>query len=224
MGANPMVLCLLIGLASLMLTLFNYNHALHRVPIWWDLQANPWIYGPRWLGMLFLPFLTVLVPCALYKTVSNDDLDSHGYESKNSVLNIVILTALYLFTIQMYVIVPADIEPKHIFPARSFVANTALWLLLYFGHNIKDLESNMVVGIINPWTTDNTWEKLHSRASLVFEISGVLLFIAAFVVPIGWPLLVTLLVLWLGPWLVSYGLAYSYESSSSIDEPLLNNN
>jgi hypothetical protein len=57
-------------------------------------------------------------------------------------------------------------------------------------------------------------------AGLVFEISGVILFILAFLVPVGWPLLVALLVLWLGPWLVSYSLAYSYASSSG-SEPLI---
>lgn len=57
-------------------------------------------------------------------------------------------------------------------------------------------------------------------AGLVFEVSGVILFILAFLVPVGWPMLVVLLVLWLGPWLVSYCLAYSYASSSG-SEPLI---
>lgn len=54
---------------------------------------------------------------------------------------------------------------------------------------------------------------------LFFEIAGVLLFIASFVVPIGWPMLATLLVLWLGPWIISFAFAYSKSASTS--EPLL---
>ena len=56
------------------------------------------------------------------------------------------------------------------------------------------------------------------ETGLIFEISGVLLFLASFVMPIGIPMLVTLLVFWLGPWVISLAFAYSKAPS---DEPLL---
>jgi uncharacterized membrane protein len=133
----------------------------------------------------------------------------------------VVLPAIFLFIIQTFVLLPAAVEKSHLFPARTFVASVALWLLIWFGHNIKHVEPNLVVGIVNPWTTNAAWDSLHSKAGLVFEVSGVLLFILAFVLPIGWPLTVALVVFWLGPWIVAYALAYSTASSSSEQEPLV---
>lgn len=92
----------------------------------------------------------------------------------------------------------------------------------------QHVEPNCVIGIINPWTSNASWDNLHSQAGihyfqqilliyanyvnmkvlynivvvcavLVFEVCGVILFILAFLVPVGWPMLVALLVLWLGP-------------------------
>lgn len=221
MGSSPVVLAILLFFASFAITLYGaHNAPWHHLPVWWDLYANPWIYGPRWVALLFVPLLTLLVPFALHQAaIRNNNLEDHGAASNQSIFNIVVLPALYLFTIQTYVILPAEIDPKHKFPARIFASNTALWLLIWFGHNLKHLEPNNVIGIISPWTTNATWDIVHSRAGLIFEISGILLFLAAFVVPIGWPMLVTLLVLWLGPWVISFAFAY-YKAPSS-DEPLL---
>jgi len=214
------MLVALLTAASLIITIFNYHEAPKSVPIWWDLHANPWIYAPRWFGIFFVPVLTLVIPYAIYQGIVSNNLDSHGSESKHSVANIIVLPALLLFIVQTFVIIPADTNPAHTFPARTFVANIALWLLIWFGHNIKHVEPNCVIGIINPWTSNSSWDDLHSQAGLVFEVCGVILFILAFLVPVGWPMLVALLVLWLGPWLVSYCLAYSYASSSG-SEPLI---
>jgi len=184
------------------------------------LHGNPWIYGPRWLALLVVPVLTLLVPIILnWATIRNNILRDHGAASNQSVFNIVVLPALYLFIIQTYVILPAESDSKHKFPARIFVSNTALWVLIWFGHNLKHLEPNNVIGVISPWTTNASWDIVHLRAGLIFEISGVLLFIASFVVPLGWPMLITLLFFWLGPWVISFGFAYS--KSASTREPLL---
>lgn len=146
----------------------------------------------------------------------------YSHESKHSIFQIITLPAIFLFIVQTFVLLPAATTKPHFFPARTFVANVALWLLIWLGHNLKNVEPNMICGIVNPWTTNSSWDGLHKQAGLIFEISGVLLFILAFLVPIGWPLTVTLVVLWLGPWIVSYILAYTSASSSSEHESLLN--
>lgn len=190
------------------------------IQIWVTLTGNPWIYGPRWVALLSVPVLTLLVPLFYnMAALRNYNLLHHGAASKQSVFNIIVLPALFLFTIQAYVILPAETDPSHKFPARIFVSNTAIWVLVWFGHNLKYVEQNNVVGIISPWTTDANWDALHSQAGLIFELCGTLLFILSFVVPIGWPMLVTLLVLWLGPWVISFILAYSKSNYTS--EPLL---
>lgn len=82
--------------------------------------------------------------CALYiRFALSTDNDSFVYSaaSNQSIFNIVVLPALYLFTIQTYVILPAESDAKHKFPARIFVANTALWVLIWFGHNLKVKQS-----------------------------------------------------------------------------------
>uniref|UniRef100_A0A7I4BR78 DUF1648 domain-containing protein n=1 Tax=Physcomitrium patens TaxID=3218 RepID=A0A7I4BR78_PHYPA len=221
MGSSPVVLAVLLFLGSLAITLYNAHSApWHHLPIWWDLFGNPWIYGPRWVALLSVPVLTLLVPLFYnMAALRNYNLLHHGAASKQSVFNIIVLPALFLFTIQAYVILPAETDPSHKFPARIFVSNTAIWVLVWFGHNLKYVEQNNVVGIISPWTTDANWDALHSQAGLIFELCGTLLFILSFVVPIGWPMLVTLLVLWLGPWVISFILAYSKSNYTS--EPLL---
>jgi len=220
-GSNPVVLLGLLTAASLVITIFKWHDAPHKVPIWWDLHAHPWLWAPRWLGLLLLPVLTFLVPYALYQAVVNSDLESHGHESKHSIFHIITLPAIFLFIIQTFVLLPAAVGPLHNFPARTFVANVALWLLIWFGHNLKHVEPNYVIGIVNPWTSTAAWDKLHDQAGLIFEVAGVLLFILAFLVPIGWPLLVVLLVLWFGPYIASYILAYTTASSSAEREPLV---
>jgi hypothetical protein len=43
------------------------------------LAANPWIYGPRWVALLFVPLLTLLVPFALHQAaIRNNNLEDHG--------------------------------------------------------------------------------------------------------------------------------------------------
>lgn len=149
------------------------------------------------------------------------DFFSCRHESKHSIFHIITLPAIFLFITQTFVLLPAATHTLHNFPARTFVANVALWLLIWFGHNIKHVEPNMVIGIVNPWTTNAAWDGLHKQAGLIFEVSGVLLFVLAFILPIGWPLTLALVVLWLGPWIVSYILAYTAASDSSEQEPLV---
>jgi uncharacterized membrane protein len=221
-GSNPVVLVGLLTAVSLVITIFKWHDAPQKIPIWWDLHAHPWLWVPRWFGMFFLPVLTFLVPYALYMSVVNN-IESHGHESKHSIFHLVTLPAIFLFITQTFVMLPAAVNDLHTFPARTFVANIALWLLIWFGHNIKHVEPNMVVGIINPWTTNSSWDNLHSQAGTVFEVCGVILFILAFFLPVGWPLTLGLIFLWLGPWLVSYGLAYtSAEATENADRsPLI---
>jgi hypothetical protein len=61
-------------------------------------------------------------------------------------------------------------------------------------------------------------------AGKILEASAVILLIGAWFVPVGWPLLVVLLVFFFGPFVVIWGLSYGYTTSSSgADQPLLNN-
>ncbi len=54
-------------------------------------------------------------------------------ESKYMLSQIILLPALFLFTVQSFTIVPAAMSETHDLGARLFVATVAVWLLFWFG-------------------------------------------------------------------------------------------
>jgi uncharacterized membrane protein len=223
--AHPVALAGVLALLSVILAIHNWHKTSERVPLWWDLQAHPWLFVPRWFGLLFLPVLTFLIPYLVYLvSLQDNNVQSAGEESKRSVDRLILFPAFFIFTVQNFVILPAAESKTHNFDANFFVAVVALWLL-WLGHVVQSLEPNSLFGLITPWTSDSSnYTYTQQIGGKILEVSAVILLIAAWFVPIGWPLLVVLLVFFLGPFVVIWGLSYGYTTSSSgADQPLLNN-
>ncbi|CAK9861421.1 unnamed protein product [Sphagnum jensenii] len=211
---------------SVSLAAIDWHKTPAHVPLWWNLHAHPLLWVPRWLGLLLLPVLTLLVPCSLYLILSlwDGSIKNHGEESKYMLSQIILLPALFLFTVQSFTIVPAAMSETHDLGARLFVATVAVWLLFWFGKIILKLEPNILLRLIAPWETTNSsyWSNVYFIASRIFSMAGESLFLCAWLVPIGWPLLLVFLVCLLGPFVAMWGVSYAYSQHSGPDQPLVN--
>jgi uncharacterized membrane protein len=144
--------------------------------------------------------------------------------SKRAADHVILFPALLLCTFQNIIILPLAKSETHDVDANLFVLMVALWLI-WLGHSFQFLEPNSVFGFITPWTSDDSnFTYTQKIGGKILVVSAVILLIAAWFVPVGWPLLVVLLVFFFGPFVVSWGLSYGYTTSSSgADQPLLNN-
>ncbi|KAH8956541.1 hypothetical protein BDL97_07G044000 [Sphagnum fallax] len=222
---HPVALAGVLALLSCIFAIHNWHKTPDRLPLWWDLQAHPLLYGPRWFGLLFLPVFFVLISYLLYLVSLQDSrLQSAGELSKRSADHLILFPALFLCTVQNIIILPGAKSGTDDFDANLFVLMAALWLL-WFGHIVQFLEPNSVFGFITPWTSDDSnFTYTRQIGGKIVAVSAVILLIAAWFVPVGWPLLVVLLVFFFGPFVVIWGLSYGYTTSSSgADQPLLNN-
>lgn len=138
------VLTLLVPLFYNMAALRNYNLLHHGLVILlpftqfsddWNAFILALWYATIFLFFFFLFHFVYALQLLYHLTVVL--LAMGRAASKQSVFNIIVLPALFLFTIQAYVILPAETDPSHKFPARIFVSNTAIWVLVWFGHNLK---------------------------------------------------------------------------------------
>jgi uncharacterized membrane protein len=219
---SPLILISLLTVWSGVITALNWHKTPEKVPVWWDLQAHPLLWAPKWFGLLVLPVLTLLVPYVVYQVSVNDRrLQGHGGQSKHAVAHIIELPAWFFFFVQAFILLPAVTSVDNDFGARLFAATVAVWLLFYYGLIVRSVEPNNYIGLGMPWTTtDVVWVRTQYQGGNILMVSGILLLILSWVVPLGLYLLSCLLIFWFGPFLAIFLLAYYY-SLKPTSEPLL---
>ncbi|KAH9556854.1 hypothetical protein CY35_07G053000 [Sphagnum magellanicum] len=134
---HPVALAGILALLSGIFAIHNWHKTPDRVPLWWDLQAHPLLYGPRWFGLLFLPELTFLISYLLYLVSLQDSrFQSAGELSKRSAYHLILFPAFFLCTVQNIIILPVAKSETHDFDANLFVLMVAPWLI-WFGHIVE---------------------------------------------------------------------------------------
>lgn len=90
-----------------------------------------------------------------------------------------------------------------------FMVLAALQILL--GNFMPAMKPNYFMGIRTPWTLENeeVWKKTHKLAGILMVISGVVLMLLLFIIPIKW-LTYCLLACTLFPVVFAYGYSYWY--------------
>ncbi|KAL3685670.1 hypothetical protein R1sor_003692 [Riccia sorocarpa] len=222
MEFHPEAFSFTLVLCSTFHSAFSWHNVPNPVPVWWNIDAHPIYYLPRWFGftLLFLlfPFLMMVITSILHVFANH----LSGY----AVGNLIGLPALFLFghsvmLLDAFVSQSGDISPRYL------VANIAFTLMIWAGFYLPHISPNPFIGILTPWTvrSEHSWTKTHKHAAWILEINGLALLICAFYVPTGVPLLLVTLVLWLGSYL--YLVIYSFivyesgETSWEITEPFV---
>ncbi|KAL3685695.1 hypothetical protein R1sor_003717 [Riccia sorocarpa] len=228
MGAHPVAFPFVLAVVSAFYGLFKWHDAPNPVPVWWNINAHPIYYLPKWFGFTLLPVLMVVIPYILHIFAYYDlRIKKFSGEHKHAVAHLISLPALFLFVLQNFILLDAFVSQSGDISPRFLVANVALWLLIWPGFIFPHVLPNSTIGILTPWTvrSEQSWTKTHRHAAWILEIIGLALLISAFFVPTGVPLLVVTLVLWLGPhlYLVIYSLiVYERgETSREITEPFV---
>ncbi|KAL2652417.1 hypothetical protein R1flu_020545 [Riccia fluitans] len=210
MAAHPVAFAFLLAVVSVFHGFFKWHDAPDPVPVWWKIDGLPAYYLPRWFGFLLLPVLTVVIPYILHVFAYYDrNIKDLSGEPKHAVAHLISLPALFLFVVHNFVILDAFVSQTGAISPRFLVATVALWLMIWAGYNFQYIPQNYSVGILTPWTlrSQQSWTKTHEHSAWILVIFGLALLICAFFVPIGVPLLVVTLVLWLGSYL--YLVIYS---------------
>ncbi|KAJ7528731.1 hypothetical protein O6H91_15G016300 [Diphasiastrum complanatum] len=214
--AQTIALSALLAITSIIIAAFKWSSAPKEVPFWWDVHSHPLWWVPKWVGLFLLPILQFIIPYIIHVFAERDsDLGRQGGESKHAASHIVALPALFLFFVQNFVILESATSVTHDFHPHLFAASVALWLLLWFGYNVRKLEYNSTIGILTPWTLSSaaTWDATHYHAGWAFIVDGIILLIFSLAVPKGLVLYIGLLIFWLGSYI--YVFAYSYFISGS---------
>ncbi|KAL3677430.1 hypothetical protein R1sor_027378 [Riccia sorocarpa] len=228
MGAHPVAFALVLALVSAFNGFFKWHDAPNPVPAWWNIDAHPIYYLPKWVGFTLLPVLTVVIPYIFHLFSKFDTkLKDLSGEHKHSVAHLISLPALFFFVLYNFIVLEAFVSQNGDISPRFLVANVALFFLIWAGYNFQFVPPNYSIGILTPWTvrSERSWVKTHNHSAWVLGILGLALLIVAFTVPTGLPLLVVTLVLWLGSYLYlgifSLAVFGGSEPRGEITEPLV---
>ncbi|KAL3685663.1 hypothetical protein R1sor_003685 [Riccia sorocarpa] len=193
MGAHPVALPSALAVVSAFHGLFKWHATPNSVPAWWNIDAHPIYFVPKWFGLTLLPVLIVLIPYLVHIRAYHSNLERVRDEEKQVIAHFVSLPALFLFVLHNFILLDAFVSQSGDISPRFLVVNVALWLLIWAGYNFRE--------------TPKLRKSFQISFFWILENIGLVLLICAFFVPTGVPLLVVTLVLWLGSYL--YLVVYS---------------
>ncbi|KAL3686804.1 hypothetical protein R1sor_013113 [Riccia sorocarpa] len=223
MGAHPMALASVLAVVSAFRGLFKWHDTPNSVPAWWNIDAHPIYFVPKWFGFTLLPVLIVLIPLFVHIRAYHSNLERVRYpvswdatlsdEEKQVIAHFVSLPALFLFVLHNFILLDAFVSQSGDISPRFLVVNVALWFLIWVGYNFRHVPWCSPILLLTPGNTGSVsnvyiYDVVHKRYVWILEITGLVLLICAFFVPTGVPLLVVTLVLWLGSYL--YLVVYSW--------------
>lgn len=147
---------------------------------------------PREVGMVLIPILGIVLTLMLALVVRCDPLCEHLESSSEAAISAVVITPS-LFSPALQIIVIWAAVTGHTLGTTPLVFLFSIFLAL-LGAAFNYVEQNHVVGIRDPWTLQSAhvWEEVHSLASKMFMLAGLVGVVAVWFIPGGfWQLLFT---------------------------------
>jgi len=161
---------------------------------WWWLPERVEFWGsitmPREVGILLIPVVGIVLTLVLALFVKCDPLCENLDSSSQSAISVVVMSPS-LFSPVLQVIVLWAAFTKHSLGTTPIVFLFSIFLVI-LGLAFNYIEQNHVVGIRDPWTLANAhvWEEVHSLATKLFVLAGLVGMVAVWFIPAGyWQLL-----------------------------------
>ena len=199
------IIQLVIILASIILSIYFYQHFPARVPIHWNVAGQVDNWGSRSFGAFMLPALLVVM-YFLFGIISRIDPRKERYAEFAKVYAI-IKTAIMVVLFAVYVVASLN--------AIGYTISVAFWipfaiglLFIVLGNYFGKIRNNYFVGIRTPWTLSNeeVWNKTHRLGGKLFILGGVIMLLTGFTpVTLRLPLLILVIV-----FIAVVPIAYSY--------------
>lgn len=163
----------LVLLLTIALTILSYPQLPDTIVSHWNAAGEADGYLPKFWGLVIVPL--VMVGCTVLFAVLPriDPLRKNYDQFRNYYEGFILLFALYLFIIQLQIIVWSlgiRVSPNLTLPPLFGI------LFIYIGFFMEHVEPNWFVGIRTPWTlsSESVWRKTHQRGGLLFKLAGVI--------------------------------------------------
>jgi len=183
-----------------------YTRLPETMAVHWDLDGNPNGWMPRAVGAAFGPVMILLLGF-LMRVVPRIDPRAENYARFGEAYEVIVASVLVLMLvthgIMLAIALGYRVSVARVVPALVGV------LFVVIGNMMPLVRPNWWFGIRTPWTlsNDRVWTRTHRLAGFCMTGGGVLMIVAALVLPpsLGLPVLLTVAVAaTVGPALYSY--------------------
>lgn len=174
---TPLILSCILCISPSILSIFIYNKLPESLPIHFNLNGEPDLYGNKF----FVCFIMPLIFCffnILINIILNNDPNKKNQNA--NLLNIIkfIIPVLCLFSVLLSIFksLGFNIKIELIFPVIISV------IFILIGNYLPKCKQNYTIGIRLPWTLNNknNWIKTHRFSGFLWVLSGILLLIITF--------------------------------------------
>ncbi|NPV57401.1 MAG: SdpI family protein [Anaerolineae bacterium] len=205
MSNRTLLICL--GVLTLILvasSVLAYPRLPEQVAVHWNARGEADGYDGRFMGVVFLPLLTIAVTLLMLVIPSIDPLRRNIQQFRATFNLFVLVFSLYMTCLHALTIAYNLAGPFNM--SRWMVPGFA-GLFYFVGELVGKAKRNYMIGIRTPWTlaSDAVWEATHRRGGMLFKAAAVVSLLG-FVMPSAaiWWLLVPVLAV------SAYTVIYSY--------------
>ncbi len=175
-----LIITVIICLLPMIYGIVNYNNMAENVAIHFDYNNNPDNWIPKWCALV-LPVPMALLQCFICIT---SDKKLENPQANRKIINVskaiipLITVVTYVLTINNAIGVKTDI--------RKIVCIMLGVILFIVGNYMPKTKQNIIVGLRTCKTImdEKKWAKMNRLMGIIFMISGLVIFISGFMMPI----------------------------------------
>jgi len=167
-------------LASFLLSMYYYQQLPDEIASHWNSSGEVDDYLPKFWGLFLIPFTSLGILILFWIIPKIDPLKKNIASFRKYFDFFLFVLLIYLLYIQILTI----IWSLGITFNMNQAIIPALGILIYsISYLIENAKRNWFIGIRTPWTlsNDKVWEKTHKLGGKLFKISGITIFIVAFI-------------------------------------------
>lgn len=214
MDRGKLTYILLIGiiLISIILAIVAYPKLPAKIASHWNQKGIVDDYMPKAVGVFLVPFILIILFLFYLVIPKVDSLKKNIIKFKLQFDNFIVLLFLFMLYILVLLIL---YNLGVIFNFSKFMIPAFAVIVYSAGILIKKSKRNWFIGIKTPWTLHNdmVWNKTHRLASILFKVSGIIIFIGLFLYEYAYSFFfLTIILATIVPIIYSYVLYYKIEN------------
>ncbi len=149
-----------------------------QIPIHWGLDGEADGFGPKWVGLLGLPLLSLGILALLALVPRIEPRRANLARSRPAYLAISITALLFMAGMHAFAVLAALGSDADI-TAVALIGSGAMFVVI--GNYLGKTRSNWFFGIRTPWTlsSERSWSRTHRIGGRVFMTIGILVIAVA---------------------------------------------
>ena len=205
---RALLVCMGLAAACLAASLYVWPRVGEVVPFHWGIDGRPDGFGPRALGLLFMPGLVVGIT-VLFAVLTRLDPRREHVERSSGALGGVLVGIVGLLAYVHALMLRAMLGDGTMWSGALLFGVGAMFVLL--GNVLPKIRSNDWTGIRTPWTleSERVWHRTHRLGGITMAASGVATCVAALVLPGPAAFVVMIVATMLGA-LIPVAMSYVY--------------